>query len=123
MYQKYRRKESIEGTLYAIVYGCISRAKRTNIPCDIDTEFIIDLLKKQQYKCALSGLPLSTSKVNTKMYSDPNTVSIDRIDPTKGYMKNNVRLITFMANSCKGRWTDKQVLEFCHGVIKNSCAR
>lgn len=122
-YQKVRRKSSIEGTLYSIVYGCINRAKRLGLDCDITPGFITSLLKLQNYKCALSGLQLKTSVVNTKKYSDPDTVSIDRIDPNKGYTKDNVRLITYMANSCKGRWSDKQVKDFCKGVLENSCAR
>jgi len=112
-----RRQSSVRGTLETVTAGCRARAKRKGIPCDIDTTFIYDLLKQQNGLCAVTKIPLSSSKTNNGV-SNPNTVSIDRIDPSLGYVKTNVRLVTYMYNSCKGPWTDRDVLTMCKQILK-----
>lgn len=118
-YQKVRRKSSIEHSLLSVLYGCKNRAKRTGLDYNLSVNFILDLLKKQEHKCAVSSLLLKPSTANTKVYSDPQTISIDRIDPNIGYVEGNVRLVTYMYNSCKGQWTDEQVKQMCVGVLND----
>lgn len=48
--------------------------------------------------CPILGIPLSRS--NTKTAND--SPSLDRIDPTKGYVKGNVHVISWRANKLKG---------------------
>ncbi len=113
-----RRQTSVESSLCTIVAGCRSRAKRRGLECDIDFDYVKQLLVKQQGLCAMTGAVLECSNANTKRNSSPNTVSIDRIDSNKGYTKDNIRLVTYMYNSCKGRWTDFDVIQMCKGVLK-----
>lgn len=116
-YQLNRRKKSIEASLRHILYGCKNRARRHGLEYDLSVEFILNLLKMQEHKCAVTKIPLEATAGNTKTYSSPKTISIDRIDSNRGYTKDNVRLVTYMYNSCKGQWTDEQVREMCVGVL------
>lgn len=69
-------------------------AKRKNLEIDIDEEFILDLYQKQNGLCHWFNIPLVPSEV----HRDPRKPSIDRIDPKRGYVKDNVVLACMCAN-------------------------
>lgn len=48
---------------------------------------------------------------------NPFKPSLDRIDNSKGYHDDNVRIVWFMHNMARGRFDDADVLEFCHRFI------
>jgi hypothetical protein len=62
---------------------------------DIDTNFLIELYNKQNGLCAYSGLPLKFGSYLHLNWS----VSLERIDVCKGYIKNNVCLICYEFNT------------------------
>lgn len=47
----------------------------------------------------------------------PETVTVDRIDQTVGYVSGNVRLISFAANNARYVWDDAALLSFCKAVV------
>lgn len=63
-------------------------------------------------KCALTGwdITLDHSKI---------TASLDRIDSTKGYKKDNVRWVHVMVNMCKNKYDEKKFVEMCCAVVAN----
>lgn len=87
------------------------RAKIKNWHYDLDEEFIKELYKKQDGKCAYSGEPLSLEE----RCEDKEPFSIDRIDSSKGYTKDNITLITGYINRMKLNWKYDDFLL----VIKN----
>lgn len=113
------RRQTVEGTLRTITAGCKNRARRKELPCDIDTDFIIALYKQQNGKCARTGITLEPSNASGKIRWNPNTITIDRINSAKGYTKDNVQLVTLMYNNCKSNFTHKDVVNFCKQVIEN----
>lgn len=48
-----------------------------------------------------------------------NSISLDRINSNKGYVKGNVRLCTVRANLSKHTMTDRQLEDFCKSVLIN----
>lgn len=78
-----------------------TRAKKNNIPFDIDVEDII--IPKY---CPVFGLELK-SKLGTRQGHGPNdnSPSIDRVNPELGYVKGNVRIISHKANTIKNNAT------------------
>jgi hypothetical protein len=65
----------------------------------------------------MSILKYFINKKNTITYS-PNNSTIDRVIPELGYVKNNVNIISMLANSMKNHATIEQLLTFAGNVIK-----
>lgn len=63
---------------------------------NIDTDYMYQLWKNQDGKCYLTGADLTLEK------GKPNTLSIDKVFPEKGYVKGNVRWSAWAANRAKG---------------------
>lgn len=69
------------------------RAVEKNLPIDITEEDIII-----PNVCPVLGIPII---IGNSLKNRDNSPSIDRVIPNLGYVKNNVRVISFRANSLK----------------------
>ena len=49
----------------------------------------------------------------------PTNVSIDKIDSTKGYTKNNIQLICMECNQMKSDITEDELYDFCKSILEN----
>lgn len=100
--------------------GCRSSGRRRRkITCEIVPSNIRTLLVEQGGRCALTGREL-------EMDSKPgnlNGLSVDRIDPTKSYTPDNIRLTTYQANQARMAGTDDELLEFCRDIVKHLAGR
>ena len=71
---------------------------------NLTTAYIQDLLEKQNYCCAFTGIKLDHNSGKNSL----RMASIDRIDSKKGYVKNNIQIVLNSMNKAKGESTDKQ---------------
>ena len=77
-----------------------SRCQRKNIPFNL-SEYEIELNQRiDSGVCEVSGFPLRLV-YGKQNYDSP---SIDRIDPKKGYVYENVRIVAFAVNASMGNW-------------------
>ena len=81
-----------------------SRAYKRGLDFDITPEYLKTLYELQESKCYYSGIPFTDSKDG--LYS----ISIDRIDSSKGYVKGNVVLAASIINSMKNDLSLKEFL-------------
>lgn len=95
------------------------RAKRKNLEFNIDENYINELLIKQNYQCAYTNVELQLTIGLDNMHFNPNTLSIDRINPKLGYIKNNVVLVTAIVNSMKNELSETTFLEVINLIQKN----
>lgn len=58
--------------------------------------------------------------VGTKLRSECKACTIDKIDPTKGYTKDNCLIVCWWYNVTKQRYSDTEVLQLCKQVIAHS---
>lgn len=96
-----------------------SRAKRRGLTFDIDAAFVKKLLEPMT--CSVTGM-----KLCHKDHHDPkdirkyNIPSIDRIDNTKGYTKDNIRVVSWWYNRSRSEMDDgdniKLILEIADGI-------
>lgn len=85
-------------------------AKSKNIAFELNEQDIIELIARQNNKCALS---------NVEFNSDIK-FSLDRIDPKLGYIKTNVQLLIFEVNRMKTNLQQERFLELCNLIAGKS---
>lgn len=84
----------------------LNRIKRRARENGVEFELTVDDLVIPDV-CPLLGIPLIRGRHNS-----PNMPSLDRLDPDRGYVKGNVRVISFLANAMKRDATKEQLLLF-----------
>jgi len=84
---------------------------------NITPTYLKNLWESQKGTCPFAGWELilpSDSEGHLKF--SPNNASLDRIDNAQGYVENNVRFVSVMANFARNRFTDDQLITFCKAV-------
>lgn len=116
-YGRRRRKKSLKYALTTIFNGAKHRAKKKGMDFTISRTFLDDLLKSQEGKCKKTGRKLETSNAEGKVRWNPNTITIDRIDNSRGYTEDNIQLVCIMYNNAKSNFSDEDVIKFCEDVL------
>ena len=96
------------------------RSEEKNIPFDLDRDFIKELYKNMPKKCPVLGIDLKYSEITSKKYQTDNSPSLDRINPKKGYTKDNVIIMSNLANRIKTDATTDQIEKVWKFLKKNS---
>jgi hypothetical protein len=81
---------------------------------DIDRFFLYDLYLKTGGTCQVTGIPF---RIDANRTRDPFYPSLDRIDSSVGYYKDNVQFVCTIYNIAKQEWTHEDVL-----ILANSLA-
>ncbi len=103
-------------------YGIKTGAKKRNLYFDtkIDREYLWNLFLKQNKKCALSNLQIHFSEtIRQETSHKGTTASLDRIDNSKGYTKNNIQWTHKHINRIKWKLDQKELLKICKKIWKN----
>lgn len=113
--KKYRQdSENLERACKR-VYGYLSRRVRDKgFDLDFQYNFLLELYQTQNGKCAYTNEPLEICA------GKQNTLSVDRIDSSKGYIKSNVCLTTWRVNNCKQNLSLFDFVELCKKVVENA---
>lgn len=92
-------------------------AKSRNISFNITIEQVWNLFLKQGRRCALTGEELTFKKRN----KDRNgTASLDRIDSSKGYTKDNCQWVHKKVNQLKWDNTQQELIDWCYKIVKHN---
>lgn len=102
------RYRTITGWASVALNGCKSRND-----CSLTRRDIVSLWHKQLGLCAITKQPLNFAAQN-RAHDKP---SIDRIDSSKGYYIDNIRIVWHFVNQAKNTFTDAELLLFCQHVV------
>lgn len=87
------------------------------IPFDITENHLYSVYENQGGKCAISGRQMTLGKPESGL-PDKDAMSIDRVIPSLGYTKGNVRFVTHQVNIAKGRYGDKDLIQLALDIVK-----
>lgn len=106
---------SPEGTVTCLLNYARDRARRQGVAFDLSRDFV--RRKLALGKCELSGLAIE--RVAPGQYrTHPYAPSLDRKDPSQGYIETNVRLLCFAVNRARSDWGDEVLLTIASGLVK-----
>jgi hypothetical protein len=123
---KYITKDSttIAGRAYSLYTHARGRASQYGLQFDLDREWVEGILEKGV--CQVTGIPFVIDANDCEFVVErevhtrsPFTPSIDKIDPTKGYTKDNCQVVVYMYNTCKNTFSDEAVKHFCRSFVNN----
>jgi len=105
-----KRNRDIISRLKSTCNKAKNRTKEFNI---VDQD-LLDLWEKQNGQCAYTKLPLLAAA------NQFNTLSLDRIDSSVGYVVGNIQLVCAAINKMKQEYTEEVFILFCQLVTRNN---
>lgn len=94
---KNRKLRDPRGYLFSITKG---RAREYGVEFTIDLDDVVI-----PERCPILDIPLFFVESGTVKGKNPNSPSVDRIDPSLGYIKGNIQVISWRANHLKNNAT------------------
>lgn len=92
--------------------------KKKKIEFELSTDFIVEMWEKQNGKCALTQIEFLIPQERTGGKASPFAPSIDRIDSSKGYEKDNVRLVCVAVNYALNEFGEEIFKQICKAYLK-----
>ena len=112
--------DSLDGNWDKYLQSLCRNRTEPNRQKEFTSQDLKNVLKKQGYKCALTGEPLTCvvkRNIGTKKRNrHPTNVSIDRIDSQKGYTIDNIQLVCLIVNIAKQDSTVTEYINWCRKV-------
>lgn len=108
------RQRSIDNYLKLIVDLIVGKSPSRNIECDINVPFLVQMFNSQNGRCALTGDLMTRVAGKGKVATN---VSVDRINPKKGYTKDNVQLACLYANILKRDHSVSDLHDICSKIL------
>ena len=112
--QSYAKANPVQTITNALMSGARRRAKDKNLPLEIDLDYIRSMVGENAElasHCPVFGIPLEWSSQRNVGIAKPlpNSPSLDRIDSERGYVKGNVWIISYRANTIKNDATHEEL--------------
>lgn len=85
---------------------------------DITLEDLHNQWEKQKGICPYSGIKLKLSTHSNILKNPITTASLDRVDSSKGYLKDNIQFVSRSINFMKGEMSHKETIQLCKLIAK-----
>ena len=96
--------------------------KRRHHKCDVTLEDLKGQWEKQKGRCPYTGWKLKNlinMSPKNQLSKTIDRASVDRIDSSKPYTKDNIQFVSLMAQLAKNIWSENDLLNFCESVVAN----
>lgn len=80
--------------------------KKSNIPSDLTVDYLVNLYQQQKGLCYFSNIKMIFGYVNGKIHH--NSISLDKLNPLKGYVQGNVVWCSYLTNTMKQTLTEDE---------------
>ena len=119
--EKVRRETSGKAKVYAKTFRdknpasyaitrCRQTALRKGLAFDLDKHKDELTTRINAGVCEITGFPLALTGPLSRNLKRPDAASIDRIDASKGYTIDNIRVVCLSVNLALGVWGEESVL-------------
>lgn len=99
-----------------------TRATRQGVPFSLTLNGVKDMLNRQGWKCAVSGIAFPASRTTTRP-EHAFRPSIDRIEPKLGYVESNVRVVCEIVNLAMNNWGEDPLWRLVRQMRKVGLSR
>jgi 5-methylcytosine-specific restriction endonuclease McrA len=115
--QQRRTRATLRGAANGKVSAARQRAKNKGLAFDIDIDFVVDMFHEQEGRCALTGREMTYrgDKGSQEMF---HSFSIDRVDSSKGYTRDNIQLLCWGANSIKSNMSTELLFDLIREIYE-----
>lgn len=112
---KYRAGKA--GTTTVLFNSTKKSASERELAFDLSKEFIEELFASQNHKCAITKILFDNRVSGGTGKSNPFRPSIDRIDCSQGYTKDNVRLVCVAVNFALNEFGEAVFKQICEAYL------
>lgn len=108
-------RQSLPGKVTDLWLGAKVRARNHGCDFTLTKEWI--KAKLEHGKCAVTGWSFSFDAASRVGHFYPRAPSLDRLESSKGYTPDNVRIVCAMVNMAKHEWSHETFVEMCKAVV------
>lgn len=103
--------------LRSVLTSARGRAGKREQPFDLTMDYLESVWKRQNGRCALSGLTFHNEVFSNVFVKKPFAPSIDRIDCLGPYIQGNIQLVCTAVNFARGQWGDDVLRQIAYGIV------
>lgn len=89
-------------------------ARRKGLPFEVTIDQMVNMWEAQDGRCFYTRVPMTFGGSNT-----PESVSIDRVDSSKGYVVDNIVLCGTYVNRMKNEFSVEEFVHWCRLVVEH----
>jgi hypothetical protein len=118
--KEYYKDGGIDRFFQKLMRDLKHNSKKRKININITLEDIKDLYKKQNGKCALTGIEMTylSYETDNKRNRNIKNISVDRIDSKKPYDIDNIQLVLSIINTIKWDLKQEDFFIMCKTIVE-----
>ena len=99
-----------------------SRSKSRGETTDLTLQYLKQIWENQNGLCPYTNIKMEMprSSQDEDIKKSPTKLSLDRIDPSIGYIKGNVEFVCYCVNVMKNDFTKNQMVDFINQIKNKS---
>ena len=115
LHSLYEKRDPLDAFISRSLLTAEYIAEQRDLRFDITINTVHTLLNQQEGKCRFTLIEM------THQPGSEDSISINRIDPTRGYTSDNVQLVCKWVHRMKGNLSDSKFIENCRIIVEQWC--